>query len=103
MYVVVRKLQALQGPLKQLHIHKYGKIIEQVDEAREALVRIQERLQHDHDNKNMHTQEIKAREQFLIKSKSAQAYMIQHSKATWIKEEDDNTSYFHGLMKRISY
>lgn len=103
MFRVVMKLSALQQPLKQIHKHRFGNIIQQVDEARPHLLRVQERLQQDITNAQIHMQEMVAREQFMIKSKAAQAYMIQHSKATWIKESDDNTSYFHGLIWRRTY
>lgn len=54
---------------------------------------------------NIHLQnkEMELRDQLIVKSKEAHGLMVQQSKATWLKEWDDNTSYFHGLLKQRTY
>lgn len=103
MYGVVQKLRALQRPLQALHRSHYGDIVGQVDLLRKELLNVQHSLQMDPINADLQETERELRDRLLIKSKAAYALMIQQSKAHWLREGDDNSAYFHGILKKRTY
>lgn len=64
------------------------------------MVRVQVELQSDPMNCVLQQRESPACEVLLVKGKSYHALMVQHTKAKWLNDGDDNTTYFHGMLKK---
>lgn len=75
----------------------------QVDIIRDKLNGIQLELQSDMDNLGLQQQEKETRELLLSKGKAAYALMVQRSKATWLREGDENKTYYHSLLRKRMY
>lgn len=103
MQIVVRKLKELQQPLLALNKRKYQAIVRQAEDANEIWLQKHQELQRDVTNIQAIEAEQKARDKYKTTKKAAHAYMIQKTKATWIQENDENTKYFHGLLKKRYY
>ncbi|KAH0704370.1 hypothetical protein KY285_018648 [Solanum tuberosum] len=92
-------MKLLKGALKQLNIQHFRNIITEADEDRKALKTAQLELQaHPSSTKAQQTEKeiyMKVRQSSYL----AEVYLQQQSKVTWLRLGDDNTRYFHAIIK----
>ncbi|XP_048502988.1 uncharacterized protein LOC125498759 [Beta vulgaris subsp. vulgaris] len=100
MFKVVTKLKKLKKELKKLNKHKFSDIEQQADIAKKELDSIQESIQGDPWNVEMHKAEEKAREKYNLANKARMSFLHQKVKNEWIKGGDSNTAYFHACLKK---
>lgn len=98
MYFVVSKLKQLKPSLVALNKEKYPHIVTHAKDVRQLVTNQQQFLDSDLDIEVLQRQENDAREFFLCLSKAAHAFM-----ATWLVEGDDNTCFYHRLLRKQYY
>ncbi|XP_019223365.1 PREDICTED: uncharacterized protein LOC109205144 [Nicotiana attenuata] len=89
----------LKRGLKTLNTQAFHNIVTEADEDRNTLKQIQVQLQRCPTNVEYQQAEISAYQKFRQSSYLAEVYLQQMSKATWIRLGDDNTKYFHSVIK----
>ncbi|XP_074283291.1 uncharacterized protein LOC141607842 [Silene latifolia] len=100
MFRVVTKLKMLKGELKKLNREQFSDIENLSNVTKLALKDIQMKLVQDPLNSALcHAENVCAVElgEFL---KARNMFLRQKAKAAWIAEGDENTSYFHSVIKR---
>ncbi|XP_009784857.2 uncharacterized protein LOC107804402 [Nicotiana tabacum] len=96
---VVKRLRLLKKGLKQLNSKYFKDLVNEVDDSREELRRVQEKMQANPLDKGMQKKEREVYQQFRRISYMAEIYLQQKSKANWIRLGDDNTMYFYAVIK----
>ncbi|XP_074303607.1 uncharacterized protein LOC141638058 [Silene latifolia] len=99
MYQLVCKLKALKGPLKQLNSANSNDIENNTSRARMNLEYIQEQIRDDPFNPDLIQQELEASSSVRWMEKACNDFLLQKSKATWVDIGDNNTKYFHSIIK----
>lgn len=99
-YQVVKKLKALKQKLKILHKRNFSNVINEANKDREEVHKLQAMLQQTPLDQNLQQQEKDARDKFRESSLMAENFLMQRSKATWIRLRDDNTKYFFSIIKQ---
>lgn len=99
-FQVVSKLKALKQKLRGLHTTDFRNIMQEVDKDRAELQRVQMMLQQRPMDDDLQMLEKEVCMRFKRSSYLAETMLIQRSKATWIKLGDDNTKYFHSILKQ---
>ncbi|XP_019262934.1 PREDICTED: uncharacterized protein LOC109240719 [Nicotiana attenuata] len=99
MFQVVKKLKLLKKALKKLNQQHFRNILTEAEEDRAALNQVQNRLHSDPSNKALQEQEIAMYQKFRNSSYLAEMFLLQRSKARWIKLGDDNTRYFYSVIR----
>ncbi|XP_060216466.1 uncharacterized protein LOC132643947 [Lycium barbarum] len=95
MLQVVRKLKMLKRNLKKLYQQNFSNIVKEALEDKISMLNSQEKLQHDLLDVTLQQEE--KRQLKLKYRKSAEldeVFLVQRSKAIWIKLRDDNTIFF---------
>lgn len=100
MHRLMYRLKLLRQPLHQT---QFPAIFRQLEEARASLSHAQIALGDDQWNEHLIQREREALHGYQFLSLAAHNYMVQKSKATWLQLGDDNTHYFHSLMRKKQY
>lgn len=103
MHRVMYKLKKLKKPLLMLNRQQFPVVVQQLEEARNAFTLAQENLGANKWNQELVDKEQHALQHYQYISKAAHLFMVQQSKATWLQLGDDNTRYFHSLMRKQRY
>ncbi|XP_019248819.1 PREDICTED: uncharacterized protein LOC109228099 [Nicotiana attenuata] len=99
MFQVVKKLKLLKKALKKLNQQHFRNILKKAEEDRAALNQAHNRLYFDPSNKALQEQETTMYQKFRNSSYLAEMFLLQRSKASWIKLGDDNTRYFYSVIR----
>ncbi|XP_074287672.1 uncharacterized protein LOC141612823 [Silene latifolia] len=99
MYQLVCKLKDLKRPLKQLKSVNFNDIENNSARARMHLEYIQEQIRGDPFNPDLVQQELEASSSVRWMEKACHEFLLQKSKATWVDMRDNNTKYFHSIIK----
>ncbi|XP_074270962.1 uncharacterized protein LOC141594874 [Silene latifolia] len=99
MFQVVKKLKALKGPLKQLNKANFDDVVNNKARASMNLDFIQQKLRDDPLNPVLLNYEGEALDSFKFLEKPCADFLLQKSKAIWVDKGDENTKYFHNIIK----
>ncbi|XP_019237733.1 PREDICTED: uncharacterized protein LOC109217895 [Nicotiana attenuata] len=99
MFQVVKKLKLLKKVLKKLNNQHFRNILTEAEEDRAALNQAQNRLHSDPSNKALQEQETAMYQKLRKSSYLAEMFLLQRSKASWIKLRDDNIRYFYSVIR----
>ncbi|GLT68045.1 hypothetical protein SLA2020_403080 [Shorea laevis] len=98
MFQLCKKLKALKAPLRRLNKEKYGDLHDRVQKEIAKLHAIQtDLLTSPHEDLAMIEQEQARKVADLTLAE--EAFLKQKSRVHWLKEGDQNTSYFHKVLK----
>lgn len=96
-------LKLLKKLLKELHRSMFPDILKQVEEVRLELENVQLRLICDPGSEELFYLEKQIAQRYKLLTQAAHAYKVQVSKTTWLSFGDDNTRYFHSLVRQQKY
>lgn len=99
MFKIVRKLKMLKKALKKLNADHFSNIVTEANMDRVTLKEVRERLQRDPTNRELQLEEANMYAKFRKSSYMVEVYLQQKSKATWLRLGDENTKYFHSVIK----
>ncbi|KAH0695977.1 hypothetical protein KY289_013459 [Solanum tuberosum] len=99
MFQIVKKLKLMKQKLRKLNSQHFKNIVSEASDDRKSLKVVNGRLQADPSNVQIQMEENIVYQKYRRSSYMAEMYLQQKSKATWIKLGDDNTKYFHSVIK----
>ncbi|XP_074290277.1 uncharacterized protein LOC141617008 [Silene latifolia] len=99
MFILVKKLKSLKQPLKPLNRAQFDDIENNTVRAWQHLEYIQGKLRSDPLNVDLIQQEINAAKCYRELNDACYAFLTQKSKVTWVDKGDNNTKYFHSVLK----
>ncbi|XP_048498217.1 uncharacterized protein LOC109134680 [Beta vulgaris subsp. vulgaris] len=100
MFLLVKKLKAVKGELKKLNRERFGDIAAQDAKAYLAFQVLQDALHADPSNEDIANREREAQTEYLSAHKTYMQFLAQKAKSEWLKEGDENTSFFHQAIKQ---
>ncbi|XP_074298927.1 uncharacterized protein LOC141629907 [Silene latifolia] len=100
MYRVVQKLKRLKPVLKNLNKAQFSDIENLTNVTELALKHFQQQLIQDPMNDTLCNAEKDYANDLIKLVKARNSYLAQKAKEAWIKDGDDNTSFFHSSIKR---
>lgn len=103
MLQVVRKLKLLKKGLKKLNAQYFRHIEIEAKQDRESLIQAQKQLQLNPGDQGLQQDKFQKYQKFRRSSYLTEVYLQQKSKANWIKLRDDNTGYFHSVIKHMNF
>nr|XP_016433942.1 PREDICTED: uncharacterized protein LOC107760411 [Nicotiana tabacum] len=99
MFQIVKKLKLLKMKLKKLNKDHSSNIVAEAKEDRKSLHQARVLLHTRPLDIELQAIEKEKYLKFKTSSYLAEVYLQQKSKATWLQLGDDNTSYFHSIIK----
>ncbi|KAK9732996.1 hypothetical protein RND81_04G036900 [Saponaria officinalis] len=99
MFCVVRKLKMLKPKLKELNKHCFSDIENNAGVAEKCLVAIQQRLSLAPTDLVLLMREIEASKAVKELSQARDSFLKQKAKVRWLADGDNNTAYFHQIIK----
>ena len=99
MFVIVKKLKALKKPLKFLNKTKFSNIETQACNGQKELTEIQEELRANPNCKLLHVKEKECAQKVCKLNQARDEFLAQKAKCEWITKGDDNTRFFHSMIK----
>ncbi|XP_059306468.1 uncharacterized protein LOC132057896 [Lycium ferocissimum] len=100
MFQVVKKMKLLKQKLKALHKSNFCNLVEKANQDREDLKKVQTQLQQDPQNVALQEEEKEVGGRFRRSMYLVESLLLQRSKATWIRQADDNAKYFFSVIKK---
>ncbi|XP_074265560.1 uncharacterized protein LOC141588000 [Silene latifolia] len=98
-YELVKKLKLLKQPLKELNSLGYANIETTAQVALKHLHSVQMQLQGDPTNVGMQQAVKDADLLYKERGQALRSFLAQKAKAHWMRDGDDNTQYFHSVIK----
>ncbi|XP_074300723.1 uncharacterized protein LOC141632032 [Silene latifolia] len=99
MFHVVKRLKMLKHPLKGLNGTAFANIETSAKIAKHHLYVVQEKLHADPLNLLIQQEVNEASNCYRDLENARRSFLAQKAKAHWMQEGDDNTSYFHSIIK----
>ncbi|XP_074305794.1 uncharacterized protein LOC141641015 [Silene latifolia] len=99
MFQLAKRLKLLKKPLKALNSEAYAGIETSSKVALLHLHRMQGQLQLDPTNLGFQQQVKEATDLYRDREGALRSFLSQKAKAQWLSEGDDNTHYFHSVIK----
>ncbi|XP_074314000.1 uncharacterized protein LOC141649204 [Silene latifolia] len=99
MFQVVMKLKSLKQPLKNLNKHLFPDIENSTTHAWKVLDAIQTALHMNPIDSVLIDQEREALKTYRDLQTACDSFLLQKSKATWVNLGENNTKYFHSVLK----
>ncbi|XP_074297070.1 uncharacterized protein LOC141627746 [Silene latifolia] len=99
MFKVVMKLKSLKRPLKELNKALFDDIENSAVHAWKILDNIQDQLRSAPGDPALLIKEKEAAGVYRELQAACDSFLLQKSKATWINQGDNNTRYFHSLLR----
>ncbi|XP_074301387.1 uncharacterized protein LOC141632772 [Silene latifolia] len=99
MFRVVMKLKALKKPLKALNQQLFADIENSAAHAWKILDAIQDQLKLDPTDASLISKEKEVAGVYINLQSACYSFYLQKTKATWVNQGDNNTRYFHSLLK----
>ncbi|XP_074289139.1 uncharacterized protein LOC141614280 [Silene latifolia] len=96
---VGQETEVLKWPLKQLNMDNIDDIVNNTARAQMNLEFIQLKLRADPSNAALIVQEMEAHSSVRFLESACSEFLLQKSKAIWVDKGDDNTKYFHSVIK----
>ncbi|XP_074267057.1 uncharacterized protein LOC141590359 [Silene latifolia] len=102
MFKVVMKLKSLKKTLKELNKNLFGDVDNSSAHAWKALDTIQSQLKLSPTDPHLICQKRDATKIYRDLQLAYDSFLLQKSKATWVNQGDQNTKYFHSILKSRS-
>ncbi|XP_074293363.1 uncharacterized protein LOC141620371 [Silene latifolia] len=99
MFKVVMKLKSLKKPLKDLNKNLFADVENSTAYAWKILDAIQTALTSNPTDPQLISQEREASQTYRDLQNACDSFLLQKSKASWVNQGDNNTRYFHSLLK----
>ncbi|XP_074299876.1 uncharacterized protein LOC141631053 [Silene latifolia] len=99
MFQLVKKLKFLKQPLKELNRTGYANIETTAQVALKHLHSVQMQLQGDPTNVDLQQAVKVADILYKDRGQALRSFLAQKAKAHWMRDGDDNTHYFHSVIK----
>lgn len=103
MFRIVTKLKRVNEGLKAFHKNQYSNLQQRIEEKKSKLVEVQAALSRDPFQQNLIDGERALQEEYKELLKAYLSLATQRAKATWLREVDTNSSYFHASVKERVY
>lgn len=103
MHRVMYQLKQLKQPLLALSRQQFPDVVHQLETAQSFLIAVQEQLGADKWNHELVQAEQQALQHYHFISTTTHLFIVQLYKAIWLQLGDDNTRYFHSLMRKQRY
>ncbi|KAL2938007.1 LINE-1 retrotransposable element ORF2 protein [Bienertia sinuspersici] len=100
MFKVIQKLKRVKTSLKELNKKGFNNLQAEDTKSYQGLVEIQEALHKEPLNTDLMQKEKDAVYNYNQAHKNYMHYLRQKAKASWIREEDDNTTLFHSCIRK---
>ncbi|XP_057953041.1 uncharacterized protein LOC131147481 [Malania oleifera] len=100
MFRLVKKLQAMKSPIKNLNALHFSHISTRAEKANEELLDIQEKLHNSPEDLGIQMQAAIKRDRAIKPAKANRSFLSQQAKIKYQMNSDKNTSFFHSLMRR---
>ncbi|KAM3307595.1 hypothetical protein P3S67_009338 [Capsicum chacoense] len=99
MFRIVKRLKVMKKQLRVLNSQHFRNIITEADEDRIALAGAQAELHMYPQDSDLQKQKKRLHQKFRRSSYLAECFLQQRSKVNWLQLADDNTRFFHAVIK----
>ncbi|KAG7587002.1 Reverse transcriptase domain [Arabidopsis thaliana x Arabidopsis arenosa] len=96
MYRFSRKLKALKNFIREFSKDNYSNLEKRVKEAHAVVIDLQSQLLSNPSSAVAHLESL-ANEKWQILLRAEEAFLLQRSRVTWLREGDLNSAYFHRM------
>ncbi|KAM6543567.1 hypothetical protein CsatB_008014 [Cannabis sativa] len=100
MYQLIRKLKELKATLKEINREGFSDVQALFEQSKADQNDLQDKLQHDPLNADLHEAESNAQEKYNAAVKNYFSFLQQKAKAAWIQKGDSNSALFHASIKQ---
>ncbi|XP_062076415.1 uncharacterized protein LOC133781446 [Humulus lupulus] len=97
---IVLKLFRIKHSLKKFYREEVGDVVLRYKEAKEAYCKAQGDLASNPTDLVLQQAELKMQQDYYTILKSYTSWLKQQSKVTWLNDGDENSRYFHAVMKK---
>uniref|UniRef100_A0A803QAN8 Reverse transcriptase domain-containing protein n=1 Tax=Cannabis sativa TaxID=3483 RepID=A0A803QAN8_CANSA len=100
MYQIVQRLKILKNVFQEINQKGFSDLLAALTQAKLSLDEAQNKLHADPLNEELQSQELVARNSFILAQQHYSSFLQQKAKVSWLKDEDSNTALFHASIKQ---
>ncbi|XP_057958730.1 uncharacterized protein LOC131151506 [Malania oleifera] len=100
MYRLVKKLQIMRKPLRDLNTLHFSHISCKAKKANEELIELQQNLHNSPEDMELQIQVASKKNMAIKLAEANRSFLTQQAKTKYQMNSDRNTAFFHSLMKR---